>query len=475
MEEYRKRLEKWVYDAPNRHRNRIATTLGYATAFCIIVLSLIFSSPENANASKRGLAAAIHRLQVNTKPDYGAIKILNDYVYTAVVPGNGGMAIGVSNTYSKTLVVQEAVEPLLTNAHWITIPTTVLTKVSTNTSVAISGNDIWYTPIHGRWVRVIDTADTSGEADIQFSAYAAGGGGSISTTTGGGGGASTIGDGADIAEGTITDMGVGNATGTVEAHLRYADTELAALLAGQNGTTPVTGTFWQSTQPVSAASLPLPTGAATQTTLASVLSALGSPFQAGTSIGNTAFVANAGTNLNTSALGLDTSLQSILTQITTVAGFGGATGSAVPAKSVYNGGIATTAIPMSTTAGNLVGAMFDKAGRIVTSPQAPRELVKHQETTITSSTSTTTVVTAGASGVLNDVTSIVFTNSSTTTTVVTLSDGTASYTFIVPATDMRGIAYNVPLAETTTATAWTVACTTSVASVIVDVCFVINR
>jgi hypothetical protein len=34
--------------------------------------------------------------------------------------------------------------------------------------------------------------------------------------------------------------------------------------------TPVTGTFWQATQPVSAASLPLPSGAATETTLAAV-------------------------------------------------------------------------------------------------------------------------------------------------------------------------------------------------------------
>lgn len=33
---------------------------------------------------------------------------------------------------------------------------------------------------------------------------------------------------------------------------------------------PVSGTFWQTTQPVSAASLPLPTGAATQTTLAAI-------------------------------------------------------------------------------------------------------------------------------------------------------------------------------------------------------------
>ena len=41
-----------------------------------------------------------------------------------------------------------------------------------------------------------------------------------------------------------------------------------------SGTVPVSGTFFQATQPVSAVSLPLPTGAATQTTLASVLSAL---------------------------------------------------------------------------------------------------------------------------------------------------------------------------------------------------------
>jgi len=52
---------------------------------------------------------------------------------------------------------------------------------------------------------------------------------------------------------------------------------------------PVTGTFFQATQPISAVSLPLPTGAATQTTLAALLTALGTPFQAGASIGNTAF------------------------------------------------------------------------------------------------------------------------------------------------------------------------------------------
>lgn len=41
-------------------------------------------------------------------------------------------------------------------------------------------------------------------------------------------------------------------------------------------TVPVSGTFWQATQPVSAASLPLPTGAATETTLAKLTQTQGS-------------------------------------------------------------------------------------------------------------------------------------------------------------------------------------------------------
>lgn len=52
----------------------------------------------------------------------------------------------------------------------------------------------------------------------------------------------------------------------------------------------------------------LPTGAATAAGVATVNTTLGSPFQAGGSIGNTSFVANAGTNLNTSALATSANL-----------------------------------------------------------------------------------------------------------------------------------------------------------------------
>jgi hypothetical protein len=62
-----------------------------------------------------------------------------------------------------------------------------------------------------------------------------------------------------------------------------------AVAPGTGASFPVTGTFWQATQPVSAASLPLPAGAATSALQNSTITALGSPFQAGGSIGNTSF------------------------------------------------------------------------------------------------------------------------------------------------------------------------------------------
>lgn len=62
-------------------------------------------------------------------------------------------------------------------------------------------------------------------------------------------------------------------------------TTLAAILSAlgspvqAGGTVPVTGTFWQATQPVSLASAPLPAGAATDAGLASIYTVLGSPMQ----------------------------------------------------------------------------------------------------------------------------------------------------------------------------------------------------
>jgi hypothetical protein len=57
-------------------------------------------------------------------------------------------------------------------------------------------------------------------------------------------------------------------TGLTDAQLRA--TAVPVNVSNFPGSQPVTGTFWQATQPVSAVSLPLPTGAATETTLAAL-------------------------------------------------------------------------------------------------------------------------------------------------------------------------------------------------------------
>ena len=58
---------------------------------------------------------------------------------------------------------------------------------------------------------------------------------------------------------------------------------------GSGVTQPVSGTFWPATQPVSASSLPLPTGAATATLQSTINSTANSLFKSGQSIGNTTF------------------------------------------------------------------------------------------------------------------------------------------------------------------------------------------
>lgn len=69
--------------------------------------------------------------------------------------------------------------------------------------------------------------------------------------------------------------------GTGNTSLASIDTKTPALVSGRQPvdgsgvTQPVSGTFFQATQPVSAAALPLPTGASTEATLGSILTELG--------------------------------------------------------------------------------------------------------------------------------------------------------------------------------------------------------
>ena len=157
---------------------------------------------------------------------------------------------------------------------------------------------------------------------------------------------------------------------------------LSGIYSKLAGSIAVTGTFFQATQPVSAASLPLPSGAATsalQTTgnaaLTTINSTLGSPMQTtGGSI-----TANAGTNLNTSALALETggNLASIKTNTAlTAAGTSATSGQGVQGMS---GGVplpvslASQPLPANSaqeTGGNLatIGAAQGVIGTGITPP-----------------------------------------------------------------------------------------------------------
>lgn len=117
----------------------------------------------------------------------------------------------------------------------------------------------------------------------------------------------------------VDDGGTPQTNALTDTELRASDVKIT--LDGE--TVPVTGTFWQATQPVSASSLPLPTGAATAakqpalgtagTPSSDVISVQGitsmTPIKTDGSgvtqpVSGTV-TANAGTNLNTSALALE--------------------------------------------------------------------------------------------------------------------------------------------------------------------------
>jgi hypothetical protein len=167
-----------------------------------------------------------------------------------------------------------------------------------------------------------------------------------------------VADGNDVALGATTDAAVSSdATGTISGKIRGLVKILASVWDSINGrlkvdgsgvTQPVSGTFFQATQPVSATALPLPTGAATEATLllgataakqdtgntslssidgklsgalsvtgstvgvtgnVEVVNDAGNPLPVSGNVAVTGSVtANAGTNLNTSALALDATL-----------------------------------------------------------------------------------------------------------------------------------------------------------------------
>jgi hypothetical protein len=138
--------------------------------------------------------------------------------------------------------------------------------------------------------------------------------------------------------------------------------------------------------------------------------------------------------------------------------FDGATAATVPANALLDGARAATAYPTAVTDGQLVGAMADKAGRQAVVLNSVRDLIG---TAILNSNSSTTVsfITAGASGVFNDIISLIITNESATATIATLTDnGSGGNTYKFALAGNGGIVVNfpTPLPQGTSAAAWQV-------------------
>lgn len=229
----------------------------------------------------------------------------------------------------------------------------------------------------------------------------------------------------------------------------------------------VSGTFWQATQPISAASLPLPTGAATAAGLTTINTTLGTPFQAGGSIANTSFAA---TQSGTWNIGTITTITGITTAF-------GATASGVPANAGYTGGRVATAVPTAGSDGNLLGIMLDKFGRVVTTDGNPIDLKGKAFITLTSSTAETTLVAAGGAGVFNHLRMVSCKNSSAIACEVEIRDvtgGSVIDTISVPPNETRGWAGPV-MPQTTANSAWTAKCLTSVASMKITVLYDISK
>jgi hypothetical protein len=195
---------------------------------------------------------------------------------------------------------------------------------------------------------------------------------------------------------------------------------------------------------------------------------------------NVAQMNGVATTMNNGTAGTGVQRVAIASDNTAIANWGmGATGSAVPSGAQYIGGNAATSLPTAATAGNLVGPMFDKYGRLVTVSGTIRDLVGTQTTTLSATTSETTIVTAAAS-VFNDLVMLIVSNTSAATnTRIDIRDTTGGSVlfslYSVGGSPPTGFALPVPVPQTSVNTNWTAQCATSTTDVRIYAVFQKNR
>lgn len=262
------------------------------------------------------------------------------------------------------------------------------------------------------------------------------------------------------------------ATDTTAVSMMSVLKEISAM-AQAPASTPVTGTFWQSTQPVSLASLPaLAVGSA-------LIGKVGiDQTTPGTTNGTSLAQINAATTLaGNGATGTGSQRVTIANDNTGIANWGqGATGSAVPSGAQYDGGIAKTALPSAASDGNLTGKMVDKYGRQIVVNETVRDLKADAPLTLSATTTETTLIAQTAS-VFNDITGVIVNNTSATAVRVDFRDttgGSVRFPIYVPAGDVRGFS-NMFFGQATVNTNWTAQCSVSVTDVRITATYIKNK
>jgi hypothetical protein len=154
-----------------------------------------------------------------------------------------------------------------------------------------------------------------------------------------------------------------------------------------------------------------------------------------------------------------------------------ASGASASGNPVSTGVLGATSLPTAVSNAQMVRPMGDVFGRLVVLPQAPRDLVDDEILTITSSTSVQSF-TKSAGSTFYDIAALIIENKSSTGTEVIIynNDGTTERCrFYVPATDTRGVVFQVPLKAAAVNVVWKAKTVTSVASVYITAQYVLNK
>lgn len=224
-------------------------------------------------------------------------------------------------------------------------------------------------------------------------------------------------------------------------------------VTGAGGTFPVTGTFWQATQPVSIAAAVTVAQATAANLNATVTGSVNATLQASsaTAIGTVNPTTPGNWGLSASTFNTAIAANGIL------------------AEAQYN------STQAAMTSGNGSPLQSDKVGRLLvnTSLRANRGRTK---TSITTNTATTIIAAGGVNNFV-DVFAFVVTNKSATAVTVDFNDGTAVVmTLAAPAGDTRG--FTIPadsaIPQATANSAWTATVSAAVTSIEITALYVIN-